>query len=125
MKTTNSHIVQRSILDGLSFALFTMVALSIIVNPSEEDLLNMKPISIIFLVSMLAGAFLSSVLNKFGFKTLGENLFEPSYMKAKSEAKPWYKSFWGWHLFTTIFVLFIVGLVKTKFSILFSTKNIG
>ena len=73
--------------------------------------------ALIFLVGILLGAVISHFLNSKKIKTLGENLFEPDYEKAKSEAKPWYKTFWGWHLFVTILVLFIVGLFKTKFSI--------
>ena len=111
-----SKIFRRSILDGVSFALFVSVILSLIFNPTDEELLNLELISIIFFGAMLAGAVLSHVLNIAGYKTFGENLFEPAYVKAQSEAKAWYNTFWGWHLFTTILVLFIVGIFKSKFS---------
>ncbi len=112
-----SHVIRRSILDGVTFALFVSVLLSVIMKPTDEQLLNLGVISIIFLGSMILGGFISHRLNLSDYKTLGENLFEPDYMKAKGEAKPWYQTFWGWHLFVTIFVLFVVGIYKTKFSV--------
>lgn len=112
-----SHFIRRSLLDGMTFALFVSVVLSVVINPTDEQLLNLPYIAAIFLGAMLAGTALSQKLNSMGLKTMGENLFEPAYVKAKTEAKPWYQTFWGWHLFTTIFVLFIVGIFKTKFSL--------
>ncbi|MEQ1723042.1 MAG: phosphonate ABC transporter, permease protein PhnE [Pseudobdellovibrio sp.] len=113
---TKSHVFRRSLLDGVSFALFVSVILSLIYNPTDEQLLNLSLVSTIFIGSMIAGGLLSHFLNQAGYKTFGENLFEPAYVKARAESKPWYKAFWGWHLFLTILVLFIVGLFKTKFS---------
>lgn len=115
MKTP--HLIRRSMLDGFSFALFVCVILYVILNPTEDQLLNLPMISVIFLGSMVAGSFVSHRLNLAGFKTLGENLFEPDYVKARTEAKPWYQTFWGWHLFTLILILFVVGIFKTKFSV--------
>ncbi len=112
-----SYVVRRSLLDGFTMALFVCVSLSVILNPTEEQLLNLPRISWIFLGGMILGAVVSHFLNENKIKTLGENLFEPSYEKAKAEAKPWAKTFWGWHLAITILVLFIVGIYKTKFSI--------
>lgn len=112
-----SKIFRRSILDGVSFALMVSVVLSLIYKPTDEELLNLSAISVIFFGSMLVGAILSHILNNAGYKTFGENLFEPAYVKARSEAKPWYNTFWGWHLFITILILFVVGIYKTKFSI--------
>lgn len=112
-----SHFIRRSLLDGMTFALFVFVVLSVVINPTDEQLLNLPYIAGIFLGAMLVGSFISQKLNSMGLKTMGENLFEPAYVKAKSEAKPWYQTFWGWHLFVTILVLFIVGIFKTKFSL--------
>ena len=112
-----SYMIRRSILDGVSFALFVFVALSLILHPTDEQLLNLSAISLIFLGSVIVGGLVSHRLNLSGFKTFGENLFEPAYVKARTEARPWYQSFWGWHLFLTILVLFVVGFFKTKFSI--------
>lgn len=112
-----SNIIRRSLLDGLTVALFLCVLLSVIFSPTEEQLLDLPRIASIFFGGIILGGILSYALNSAGFKTMGQNLFEPDFEKARSEAKPWFKSFWGWHLFATILVLFVVGYVKTKFSI--------
>lgn len=114
----NGIFIRRSLLDGLSFAILSSVFLSVILNPTHEQLLNLSVIASLFFGAMVAGSVVSFVLNKIGIKTLGQNLFEPSYEKVKAEAKAWYKTFWGWQLFVLILILFIVGLVKTKFSLI-------
>ena len=112
-----SYMIRRSALDGVSFALLVSVIAHLIFNPSEEQLMNLSLVGSIFLGSILVGGFISHRLNLAGIKTFGENLFEPAYMKAKAEAKPWYQTVWGWHLAITILILFVVGIYKTKFSI--------
>jgi phosphonate transport system permease protein len=79
-------------------------------------MLDLANIAEIFFVSFIIGCVLSEVLFRFNIKTFGQNLFEPSYEKSKAETKSWYRTFWGWHLFVFIFVLFIVSLFKTKVS---------
>ncbi len=120
-----SHIFRRSLLDGISIAILISVALTLILSPTEDQMLNLPVVSAIFVGSMLFGALVSQILNSMKIKTMGENLFEPDYEKAKQEAKPWYKTFWGWHLFVTVFVLFVVGLFKTKFSLYELTNEDG
>lgn len=120
-----SHIFRRSLLDGISIAILISVALTLFLAPTEEQMLNLPVVSAIFVGAMLFGALISQILNSMKIKTMGENLFEPDYEKAKQEAKPWYKTFWGWHLFVTVFVLFIVGLFKTKFSLYELTNEDG
>jgi phosphonate transport system permease protein len=120
-----SYIFRRSLLDGISIAILISVALTLSLAPTEEQMLNLPMVSGIFVGSLLFGAIVSHILNSMGIKTMGENLFEPDYEKAKQEAKPWYKTFWGWHLLVTILVLFIVGLFKTKFSLYELTNEDG
>ncbi len=112
-----SYIFRRSLLDGFTVSMLICVALTLVFSPTDEQLMNLPKVSLIFLAGILFGAVLSHFLNQAGVKTLGENLFEPDYVKAKTEARSWVKTFWGWHLFTTLLVLFIVGIFKTKFSI--------
>ncbi len=120
-----SHVFRRSLLDGISIAILISVALTLILAPTEEQMLNLPIVSALFVGAMLFGALVSQILNSMKIKTMGENLFEPDYEKAKQEAKPWYKTFWGWHLFATVLVLFIVGLFKTKFSLYELTNEDG
>jgi len=112
-----AYIFRRSLLDGLTVSLFAAVFLTFIFSPTEEQLLNLPLLTEMFFGSLVFGAVLSHFLNAGGIKTFGEHLFEPSYVKAKVETKPWYKTFWGWHIVLTILVLFVVGLFKTKFSL--------
>lgn len=119
------YVFRRSLLDGLSFAILISVILTLIFNPTEEQSLNLPLVSSIFVGAMLLGALVSQILNSFGIKTMGENLFEPDFEKAKQEAKSWYQTFWGWHLFMTVLTLFIVGLFKTKFSLYELTNEDG
>ena len=79
--------------------------------------MNLKLNSIIFFIAYVLGAVISHFLNSRGIKTLGEYLFEPSYKKAV-ETKSMFKSFWGWHLVGLLALLFVVGIFKTKFSII-------
>ncbi|MFZ3230503.1 MAG: phosphonate ABC transporter, permease protein PhnE [Pseudobdellovibrio sp.] len=111
-----SNIIRRSMLDGFSVAVFISILLSVVLNPTADQLLNLPLVASLFLGAMILGALLSHILNAAGVKTLGQNLFESSFEKAKTEAKAWYKTFWGLQLFVLIAVLFAVGFVKTKFS---------
>lgn len=108
--------VRRSILDGFSFAFLVIVLLFVIFNPDEDAQLNLKLNAALFFAAYIAGIGFSHLLNKRGIKTLGEYIFEPSYKKAQ-ETKPMMKSFWGWHLIGLLLLLFVVGIFKTKFSI--------
>lgn len=120
MKTQNNNSssnIRRGILDGFSFAFLVIVLLFVIFNPNESQQLNLKLNAFIFFAAYIVGAMISHFLNACGIKTLGEYLFEPSYKKAL-ETKPMFKSFWGWHLVGLLVLLFVVGLFKTKFSII-------
>ncbi len=113
-----SNVIRRSILDAITVAVIGLVIISVIVDPTTEQLMDLKFNSFLFLGLLALGASLSHVLNSmFGIKTMGQNLFEPDYEKAKAEAKPIYRTFWGWHFFVTLIILFVVGLNKTQFSI--------
>jgi len=104
-------------LDGISGAVFFLVLLSLIINPTKEQLLNLSAISMIFVAAFAVGCIISQILNTKGIKTLGQNLFGSPSGKMQEAEKAWYKTFWGWHLFFFILILFIVSVSKTKFSL--------
>ena len=82
-----SNVIRRSILDAITVAVIGLVIISVIVDPTTEQLMDLKFNSFLFLGLLALGAFLSHVLNSmFGIKTMGQNLFEPDYEKAKAEA---------------------------------------
>lgn len=113
---TSSPFVRRTVFDSLCFAFLAVTALVVILQPTNEQMLNLGMNALIFLVAGLVGAVLSFVLNRAGIKTTGEAIFEPPYRKAQAEERPLLRTFHGWQLMVTLVVTFIVGLFKTKFS---------
>ena len=109
------YIVRRTILDAVTAAFLTCVAVVVIFSPSNEDLLNLNRNVLVFFSGFVLGAVLSTILNRIGIKTLGETIFEPAYKKARTEDVPTLKTFWGWQLVITLIITFIVGMYKVKF----------
>jgi phosphonate transport system permease protein len=111
--------------DGFIFSFFALVTLTLAVQPNEEQMLRLGLNSLIYLGLFIAGSAVAFFLKKIKVHTLGQQLFEPAYLRASQEEKPLLKSFWGWQLLTFLFVTFVVGLVKTKFSIYEITDEDG
>lgn len=110
-----SYVVRRSILDGFTFA-FLIASLAVwIIQPTDEQALNMKVNVALFAAAFIVGTFVSHVLTKMNVTTLGESLFQPPYKKSIVDT-PWYKSFANWHLIVLLVGLMIVSIIKTKFS---------
>lgn len=108
--------IRRFFLDGLTFALFSLVIVSVMVNPTTEQLLNLTAIMIVSLMSLIIGALVSYLLDLKCIETLGHKLFESEFKKANTEIRSWYKAFWGWQFLFTVVLLISVGIVKTRFS---------
>ena len=111
------NFIKRSILDGLSFTVLVLVVLSISLDPTTVQLLNLPLLTLIFAACMILGSLVSFLLNRTQIKTLGQNLFEPIHLKTKTEAQPFFKTLWGWQFLVTLIVLIAVGIVKTHFSV--------
>lgn len=110
------HIFRRSILDGFSFAFFITVLCVYVIFPTEEPITKVKFFSGLFGLAFVAGIFFSWLLNRKGYKTLGDHLFQPDYKRAL-ETRSFYQTFWGWHCIVMLVALFVIGLFKTQFSI--------
>ncbi|MBX3032488.1 MAG: phosphonate ABC transporter, permease protein PhnE [Bdellovibrionaceae bacterium] len=111
-------MIRRTVFDSLTFGFLGVVFLIAIAQPTDRQMLELGRNSLIFLAAMVAGAVLSSVLNDvLKIRTLGEAIFAPAYKKAQLEETSWWKTFSGWQLAVTIVVMFVVALVKTKFSL--------
>lgn len=108
--------IRRSVLDGVCAAFLISVAAVVIFSPDSDEMLKLGQNASVFGLGFVVGIIASHLLNKAGFKTLGELVFEPAYKKARSEDVPFLKSFWGWQLAITLLITFIVGMVKVKFS---------
>ncbi len=111
--------------DGFIFSFFGLVLLSAVVQPTNEQLLNLGLNSLIYLGLLILGCGVGWLLKKSGVHTLGQQLFEPEFMRATVEHKPLLKSFWGWQLLIFLLVTLVVGFVKTKFSIYEITDEDG
>lgn len=108
--------LKSAILDGLTGAILILVSVSIFVNPTTEQLLNLPFITLLFVISLIVAGVIGIGLNKLGLKTMGGKLFGSINELPIQEKKTWYTAFWGWQLAVTLLVLFSVGIVKTHFS---------
>ncbi len=103
--------------DAISFGFLFIVFIAFLVSPTGEQMLNLKLNASLFLACIITGALLASFLNFKNIKTFGEILFEPAHKK-QFDQKPMVKQFWCWQFIIFMITLFIVGLIKTKFSII-------
>lgn len=113
----NKHLFRRSILDGFSFAFLVTIVFVYLISPTEEPLTKVNYFTSVFGLAFVAGMFVGWGLNHSGFKTLGDYLFQPEYKRAL-DTKGMIKSFWGWQLIVLLVCLFVIGLFKTRFSIM-------
>ncbi|MFN3697608.1 MAG: phosphonate ABC transporter, permease protein PhnE [Pseudobdellovibrio sp.] len=113
-----SYKFKQLLFDGLSFVFVAMTAYMWILNPTpEEQIEKMFFYFQMFLGLYVVGIGISYYLSHLGFVTLGSKLFEPAYKKKDHKVVRWYKTFSGWQFLIVLTVLFIVGLIKTKFSV--------
>ncbi len=93
-----------------------IVALVAVIQPNEDALMQLGRNSVIALVALAGGAVLSVLLMKMKVATLGQFIFEPQHEKMMRPPTTWYRTFWGWQLFVTFVVTFIMGIAITEFS---------
>nr|WP_295902913.1 phosphonate ABC transporter, permease protein PhnE [uncultured Bdellovibrio sp.] len=107
-------IFRRTIFDGILFAfLLAVLAVALFVS-SEEQLLNLKLVSLVSVAFFAVGCGISVLLRKNKVTTLGDVLFKTAAPTLADKA--WYRRFWGWQLLVSLAVAFIVALLKTEFS---------
>ncbi len=115
MSNKKGYLLKSSIFDGVNMAFLLMVIAYYVAKPTEEELLNLNLLSLMFVCAFGFGIFISVVLNKKNTMTWGSQIFKPSYQKNPDPAV-WYKTLWGWQA-TIIFTLTVViGMIITKFS---------
>lgn len=112
-----NSIISRSVFDSLSLGFLILVFVIVMIKPNDEQMLKLGENSLVFLACSLAGFLLSLFLNSRNVRTLGEVIFEPAFKKAQNEPTPLFKSFWGWQLLLLMLVTFLVGVEKTRFSL--------
>ncbi|MFZ4403843.1 MAG: phosphonate ABC transporter, permease protein PhnE [Pseudobdellovibrionaceae bacterium] len=104
------------IFDAIIFAFLFIVAAIVVVNPNEQQMLNLSWNAILFLIFAICGVAISLLLKQWGVRTCGRVLFASSHEKATAVDSAWYKTFWGWQLLLTLLVTFVVAINKTQFS---------
>ncbi|OYZ23983.1 MAG: phosphonate ABC transporter, permease protein PhnE [Bdellovibrio sp. 28-41-41] len=112
-----SHLAKRLIFDSICFGFIFCIALIVVVNPTDDQWLNLSWNSMVAVIAGILGMALSQILISKKIKTLGESLFEPDFKKNHSDEKPFYRQFAQWQLFVLLFLLFAAGLKSTDFSI--------
>lgn len=113
----SSSLIRRTVFDAVTLGFLLMVLGITIMEPDETQQLALGTNAFIFFGLVVLSAVMSLFLNRLGYKTLGEQIFEPAHRKAVGTQNSWYKTFWGWQLLILLVVTFIVGLQKTKFSL--------
>lgn len=109
--------LKQYLFDGLNFAFVAMTAYFWLTNPSsEEQLVRMFFYFKLGLGFYFFGAVLSYFLSQLGIQTLGGQLFDSPIRKKNQSVFRWYKRFSSWQFLIVLTFLFIVGLVKTRFS---------
>ncbi|WII72912.1 phosphonate ABC transporter, permease protein PhnE [Bdellovibrio sp. 22V] len=108
-------LFRRTIFDGILFAFLLSVLATVVISPSEEQLLQLGTVALIVFIFFIAGCGLSLVLKRFHVVTSGDILFKTS---AASEEISWYKTFWGWQLALSFTLAFLVAFAKTEFSLI-------
>lgn len=104
------------ILDTLLFAYLILVAVVVVMQPTEEQQLNMHTNGIIAAISIVVGLFITFGLNKAGYVTLGLTVFEEKHEKVRREPRAWYKTFWGAQFMILFVVTFVIGSRLTNIS---------
>jgi len=108
--------VKGLIFDAICLAYLFIVALVVVARPEDDALLDLST-NVLWAFGALALAVgLSMVLAKAKILTLGQSIFEPQHVKMSRPPVSWYGTFWGWQLWITFVVTFVVGLRMTNFS---------
>jgi phosphonate transport system permease protein len=109
---------RRSFFDGFMFAYIAGVAwLYFFFAAPMKEIQNLGQNFFVFFLLLLLGGFLSSLLNKKSFSTLGNQLFMDPQDKVTAVDQSFFKSVWGWQLLLFLLVTFSVGSSVTRFSI--------
>lgn len=108
--------IKALVFDIFTFGYLLTLAAVVIVQPTEEQLLNLGVGSLVALVCFVIGAILTLVLYKLRIKTLGLLIFEPPHKKALGKKTGMFKSFWGWHLQVLFWATFVISIRVTQFS---------
>lgn len=118
-------IIKRAVFDSINFAYLAIIALIVVVKPTEDQMLLLGKNSLIFLGLLILGCAVSFLLNGAKIKTLGEQIFAPDHIKTEVTKKSWVKKLWTWQLLISFVVTVVAGVNQTNFSIYELTDERG
>ncbi|MFP5518492.1 MAG: phosphonate ABC transporter, permease protein PhnE [Bdellovibrionia bacterium] len=109
--------IKKLVFDAVVFAFLWCVALVVLLNPDEEQMLMLGRNTMLFGLGILIGVVISMALTSAKIQTAGDVLFAPKNQKKPEVSVAWYKTVWGWQLATALIVTFVVAIFKTQFSL--------
>lgn len=109
--------LKRLILDGFGFAVMLMILISWPNESTQNAPPDLNAGVIRFSVLFLIGAFLSQVLSRSRFQTLGDLLFSPETRRRTVQDLPFLKSIWGWQVLLGSGIVLMAAAVQTQFSL--------
>lgn len=111
--------------DAFTFSYLAGIAIIYGFGFKEEDFMALGPWALKYFILFLVGFFLSYLLNRKDFYTLGEHLFAPVHISKKFINRPMLTSLWGWQLLILLIVTFVVGFDLTKTNLFELTDEEG
>ncbi len=109
--------LRRLIFDAACFGFLIVSIFIFSVEPDPIHYSNLHWLLGLGLLGFVAGAILSELFTRFKLRTTGQVLFGSKHHLVDA-SKGFFSTFSGWQLFITLIALFIVGVVKTRISIL-------
>tara|TARA_B100000749_G_C18450166_1_gene476200 strand:- start:36005 stop:37042 length:1038 start_codon:yes stop_codon:yes gene_type:complete len=105
------------LLDGVVFTFLILSFAVAILQPTEEQLLNLSMVSGVTFGTLIVTMALAYGLIHFKIKTVGYLLFSPPKIDDSAHHVSWFKTFWGVQLTVAFVVACIVGIRVTDFSL--------
>lgn len=85
-----------------------------IVQPSEEQLLDLGHNAICVGIFAIIGLVFSEISLRSGLKTLGAAIFLPESQKRQTPAEKWFRTLWGWQLLVGFLATLYIGFIETQ-----------
>lgn len=108
--------LRATVFDGVTFCFLGLVALTVLLSPTEEQLLDLSRNSLLAGFLFLAGGALSRALKALRIRTWGEHVFLPAHEKSEDWHRPFWSNFWGWQAVVVIGVTSLVAIRTTEVS---------
>lgn len=113
----NKVSTKEFLFDVSVFTYLASVIYFVIARPSEESLLSLSSLALIFLSSLVVGVLSFLLLRKMNALMLGRVIFAPVQEKLSWPHTTLWRSFWWWQLVVLSVITLVVGIQVTHFSL--------